>query len=63
MVAIQLFNDEKENPCRRVYGCVTSGSNWRFLQMKDKDLSIDRRGILPRDVAKILGILVGIARG
>jgi hypothetical protein len=63
MVAIQLFNEREGEPRAGVYGCVTSGTLWRFLRLHEKELLIDRNEYYYRDVAKILGILVSIARG
>jgi hypothetical protein len=63
MVAIQLFNEKDGTPVPAVYGCVTSGSDWRFLKLTGKDLFIDRREYHLDEVAKILGILVTCAQG
>jgi hypothetical protein len=63
MVAIQLFNDRDGTPLPVVYGCVTSGTLWRFLRLTGKNLNIDRPEYYLRDTAKILGILVTLARG
>jgi hypothetical protein len=63
MVAIRLFNEREGTPVAAVFGCVTSGSNWRFLKLEGSTLFIDRPEYYPRDAAKILGILVSIARG
>ena len=41
MVAIQFFNERDGRPTPVVHGCVTSGSNWRFLRLQGKDLFID----------------------
>jgi hypothetical protein len=63
MVAIQLFNEREGTPLPAVFGCVTSGSIWRFLKLEGKKLFIDRPEYYLQDVGKILGILVSIARG
>jgi hypothetical protein len=63
MVAIQLFNERDGTPLPVVYGCVTSGTHWRFLRLIGRDLNIDRPEYYLRDAAKILGILVTLARG
>src|SRR5205823_10573856 len=63
MVAIQIYNERDGKPLPAVYGCVTSGSNWRFLRLVGKTLNIDLPEYLLRDLTKILGILVSIARG
>jgi hypothetical protein len=62
MVAIRLFNEREGTPVPAVFGCVTSGSNWRFLKLESARLSIDRPEYYLRDAAKILGILVGMMR-
>ena len=62
MVAIQLFNEKEETPLPAVYGCVTSGSIWRFLKLKEKELFIDVREYYLQEVEKLLGILVEITR-
>jgi hypothetical protein len=63
MVAIQIFNEREGKPLPVVHGCVTSGSLWRFLRLTGKSLNIDPPEYSLRDAAKILGILVTIARG
>jgi hypothetical protein len=63
MVAIGLFNEREGTPIPAVFGCVTSGSVWRFLKLEGTTLRIDRPEYYLDDDAKILGILVGIARG
>jgi hypothetical protein len=63
MVAMQLFNGKDGLSLPALYGCVTSGSTWRFLELKGKDLAIDRGEYYLGEVAKILGILVSLVRG
>lgn len=63
MVAVQLFNQREGTALPAVFGCVTSGSNWRFLKLQGTTLWIDRPEYYLGDAAKILGILVSIARG
>ena len=40
MVAAQKFNQEQQQ-VDAIYGCVTSGTQWRFLMLKDDVLTID----------------------
>jgi hypothetical protein len=42
---------------------VTTGNLWRFLKLENDRLNIDQPEYYLRDVAKVLGILVAIARG
>ena len=36
MLAAQRFNAEKENNVSRIYGAVTSGTDWLFLRLEKK---------------------------
>lgn len=62
MVAIRLFNERDGTPIPAVFGCVTSGTNWRFLKLEGSNLFVDRPEYYLRDIAQVLGILVGITR-
>ncbi len=63
MVAIRLFDEREGTPIPVVFGCVTSGSIWKFFKLVGATVFIDRTEYYLRDVAKIMGILVSIARG
>ena len=60
MVAVQRFNEADGCPRPVVFGCVTSGTNRRFLTLTGKELAIDRAEYLLPNVDRILGILVHI---
>jgi hypothetical protein len=60
MVAIREFNAREGTNLQAVYGCVTSGSIWRFLRFAGSCLSIDRQEYYLHDVAKVIGIVVHI---
>ncbi|MDY6783894.1 MAG: hypothetical protein SW833_15345 [Cyanobacteriota bacterium] len=57
MIAAQLFNQQKENETQRVYGAVTTGSLWKFMQLEEKTITIDLSEYFLGNVAKIIGIL------
>jgi hypothetical protein len=60
MVAIRLFNERDGTPVSAVYGCVSSGTVWRFLKLQGARLSIDRPEYYLHEAGKIVGILVSI---
>ena len=58
MIAAQLFNEREGNAIDSIYGAVTTGEIWKFLQLVGAVASIDLSDYyLVRDVPKILGIL------
>ncbi|MBW4476922.1 MAG: hypothetical protein KME54_08605 [Tolypothrix brevis GSE-NOS-MK-07-07A] len=57
MVAAQLFNQQKENEIKTIYGSVTTGTNWKFMRLSGQIIEIDLNEYFINDVRKILGIL------
>jgi hypothetical protein len=58
MVAMQRFNQAAGKPIDPVYGCVTTGSNWKFLRLSSKHLEIDVDEYLISQPDRILGVLL-----
>ena len=58
MVAAHRFNQKAGKPIDPIYGCVTTGSNWKFLRLTGARLEIDigEYGIAQPD--RILGVLL-----
>lgn len=57
MVAAQLFNERQGNSINCIIGAVTTGTDWKFIQLIDKNLKIDKRDYYIVEINKILGIL------
>jgi hypothetical protein len=57
MVAAQIFNANQGKAIPVIYGCVTSGKLWQFLQLEGKDVTIDVNEYQVTPVERILGIL------
>ena len=60
MVGAQRFNRRAGEPDGPVYGCVTTGSVWKFLRLDGTALSEDMADYTQSDVARLLGILTHI---
>ena len=58
MVGAQRWNRRAGTPVEVVYGCSTTGTAWRFLQLAGTTLTADLTEYTSRDVDRILGILV-----
>jgi hypothetical protein len=57
MVAAQIFNKKENNPITSIFGIVTTGTNWQFLKLTDKTVTIDLTEYYLHDIEKILGFL------
>jgi len=59
MVAAQIFNQQENNDIPAIYGVVTSGTLWRFLQLVENDVYIDLSEYhIKTEISSILGILL-----
>ena len=60
MLAAQRFNAEKGNDIRAVYGATTTGIDWQFLKLEDKQLHLDMATYTIERCDRIFGILVNM---
>ncbi|WP_017654469.1 hypothetical protein [Fortiea contorta] len=58
MIAAQKFNEINHQPISTIYGSVTNGTAWRFLQLIEQTVTIDFTDYPLPPVDFILGILV-----
>lgn len=58
MVAAQRFNEIKEKMIHTTYGCVSNGSQWRFLKLEGTTVTIDLTDYPLPPIEQILGFLV-----
>ncbi|BAU13172.1 hypothetical protein LEP3755_37100 [Leptolyngbya sp. NIES-3755] len=58
MIAAQKFNAENDNPLQTVYGCVTNGGAWKFMQLKEQTATFDLMEYPIPPVDQVLGMLV-----
>ncbi|MEQ9355937.1 hypothetical protein [Coleofasciculus chthonoplastes] len=57
MIAAQVFNQQKGKNIPRIYGVVTTGSLWKFMQLEDQIITIDLNEYFLGNVGKVIGIL------
>ena len=62
MVAARLFNQRKGRDIATVYGVVTTGSLWRFMELTADIVSLDLREYHISEVENIVGILLHMVR-
>ena len=57
MVGAQRFNRRHDTPINPIYGCVTTGSNWKFLRLAGSTITLDLTEYNLSQVDRLLGIL------
>jgi hypothetical protein len=62
MVAMQRFNETSGQPIKVVYGCVTSGTQWRFLKLERQVVTIDLNDYPLPPVEQIISFLVWMVK-
>lgn len=62
MIAAQRFNEAKGKIIPTIYGCVSNGSQWRFLQLQGSTVTIDLTDYPLPPVDQILAFLVWMAQ-
>ena len=63
MVAAQRFNHMYQQEISSVYGCVSTGTAWRFLKLENSTVTVDLTDYPVPPVDRVLSFLVWIARG
>ncbi len=63
MVAAQRFNEQNSSPVKAIYGTVTTGDRWKFLQLEAQIVTIGLSEYTIPPVDQILGILVSWISG
>lgn len=58
MVGAQRFNRRNNAPIDPIYGCVTTGTSWRFLRLSGTTVTLDLVEYGLNQVDRLLGILV-----
>jgi hypothetical protein len=61
MLAAQRFNEQANIPIAKIYGAVTIGERWKFLEIENSTVRIDIADYYLHDLGKILGILLHMA--
>lgn len=62
MLAAQRFNEAAENSIPTVYGCISSGTQWRFLKLEKAVVTVDLVDYPLLPIEQILGFLVWMVR-
>lgn len=61
MYAAGIYNEKENNEISCIYGAVTTGDEWKFIQLVKGFVYIDIESYYINDIKKIIGILVKMA--
>jgi hypothetical protein len=62
LLGTRLFNEREGRAVSSVYGCVTTGTSWQFLQLTNNELLIHPEVLPIQELSKILWFLVQCLR-
>ncbi|MEL6458394.1 MAG: hypothetical protein AAFQ91_09105 [Cyanobacteria bacterium J06621_15] len=62
MVAAQRFNEIRGKSINTIYGCVSSGTQWRFLKLEAQTVTIDLMDYSLPPVEQIVSFLVWMVK-
>jgi len=63
MIAARLFNERKGEEEPTVYGVVTTGNNWKFLELAGNTAHVDVPEYHISQVEKVVGVIKGMLVG
>ena len=61
MLAAQIFNQRQGNEISKIYGVITTGTAWQFLELEAQKVVLDLEEYSVKNLPKILGILISFA--
>lgn len=58
LIAAKKLNEIEKNPVDTLYGCCTTGVEWRFLKLTDNQIVIDKKRYpISAELPELLGVL------
>ena len=63
MVAAQRFNHSHQQSIDLIYGVITSGTRWQFIEMRERNVTIDPEEYSLPPIEPLLGILKWMVAG
>lgn len=60
MLAARTFNERNGQPTRTIFGCVTTGESWHFMELSENTIVVDARRYFISEIETILWIITNI---
>jgi hypothetical protein len=61
MIAAQRFNQSKGRLASTIFGVITSGTQWRFMQLDGSQITLDLQDYSLQPIEELLAILIWMA--
>ena len=59
MLGAKIYNEKNDVKIDCIYGCVTTGNDWKFLKL-EKDLIIDSQTFYLNEIGELLAVFQNI---
>jgi hypothetical protein len=56
MIGAKIFNEKHKNDIPRIYGCVTTGTEWLFLKLDNNLITVDTKRYYLVNLPELLGV-------
>ncbi len=63
LIGASRLNEREKKPIKTLYGCSTTGVEWRFLRFEANEFVFDETRYLISDPGKLLGVLQSVIDG
>ena len=60
MLGAHYFNQQEQTGIETIFGCVTTGEDWQFLQLRENIITLDTQRYYINDLEHILGVFQSI---
>ncbi len=60
LIGAQVFNNIRKRDLPAIYGCVTTGDDWIFMKLVNKELLVDLHVYDLKEIEIVLGVFQGI---
>ena len=57
LLGAAMLNEREKKPLKSLYGCSTTGIEWRFLRLENQIFVLDETRYLISDLPRLLGVL------
>jgi hypothetical protein len=57
LIAAKRFNENEDHSITNIFGCCTTGVEWRFIKYENNEIIVDEERYLINELPRLLGVL------